>query len=626
MERRSEIAVRLILLGCLAVGGAVLTARSAGAQSPVERIRSYDIEVRIAPSGEMLVAERIEYDFGATRKHGIFRSIPVRFHFDDRHDRVYPIDLIAVEGSPGTPDDHVTNEEGGALVIQIGDPDETITGLHSYSISYRVEGALNGFKDHDELFWNLVGDTWEVPIDRVTARVWMPADLTEVECFAGPTGSHGSCDDASVQGAIATFGHTRLFPFSGLTVVVGIPKGAVPAPRPVLVERWSFTRAFSATPATVTITSVLLALVIGAVGWVMWHQGRDRRAIGSAVDVAYGSAGEGEETVPLFDRSAIAVEYAPPDHIRPGQIGTLVDEVANPLDVTATIVDLGVRGYLRIEEIPKGWLFGKPDWRLVRLKDADGDLLRYERLLFEGMFGEGDDVAKEDDLDHDEAAPSASGLEAVRLSALRKRFATRLRQVQDALYQDGVQRRWFAGRPDKVRGTWQAAGWVVFLAGAGLTAILAWKTHLGLLPVPIALGGMVLAIGGRWMPRRTPRGTGLVRRVQGFRMYIATAEVQESQFAERENLFYRYLPYAVVFGLTDRWARAFADLDRQASAASWYVGSRPFSVHTLTSSIDSFTVSSAGTISSTPSGSGSSGFGGGGSSGGGGGGGGGGSW
>ena len=635
MTNARRIAPRVALTLFVGVSVAPLAARVADAQLFGERIRSSHVEATIEPSGDLLILERIEYDFGSAPRHGIFRWVPDRLRFDDRYDRIYPLDVIAVEGSPGTPDEYETRREGNATVIQVGDPDETITGLHTYAITYRIERALNGFDDHDELFWNLVGDRWEVPIEGVTATVNAPADITQIECFAGPAGSFLPCDESSIQGRTATFGHGALAPGSGLTVVVGIPKGAVPDPQPVLVERWAVARAFSLTPVTVSVAGAILALILFAVGWLVWHNGRDRRAIGSAVDVAYGTETGGEEAVPLFDRSPIPVEYAPPDHIRPGQIGTLIDEVANPLDVTATIVDLGVRGYLRIEEIPKRWLFGRPDWRLVRLKDAESELLRYERLLFDGLFQDAELVPEEEAQDDDdepaddEAAvpvPVVPGLESVKLSELKKRFAVRLGRVQLALYQDAVQRRWFAGRPDKVRGTWQTIGWVVLLAGAGLTALLAWRTHLGLLPIPIALGGLLLAIGARWMPRRTPKGTGLVRRVQGFRTYIATAEVQESRFAERENLFYAYLPYAVVFGLTEKWARAFADLEEQPSTSSWYVGSRPFTVSALSSSIDSFTVSSAGTISSTPSGSGSSGFGGGGSSGGGGGGGGGGSW
>ena len=162
-------------------------------------------------------------------------------------------------------------------------------------------------------------------------------------------------------------------------------------------------------------------------------------------------------------------------------MGTLVDEVANTLDITATIVDLAVRGYLRIDEIPeKGW-FGKPDWTLTKLKDAD-DLLPYERSLFDGLF--------------------RSGYE-VKLSDLRNTFATRLAKVQDALYDDVVQKGWFVGRPDKVRLRWRITGVVSLVLGIAVVVLLAAFTHLALVAVPIVVGGLLLLVGAGRMPRRT---------------------------------------------------------------------------------------------------------------------------
>ncbi|HET7654451.1 MAG TPA: hypothetical protein VFK42_15545, partial [Acidimicrobiales bacterium] len=109
--------------------------------------------------------------------------------------------------------------------------------------------------------------------------------------------------------------------------------------------------------------------------------------------------------------------------------------------------------------------------------------------------------------------------------------------------------------------------------------------------------------------------------------FIDESEKDRAQFAERANLFSEYLPYAVVFGATEKWARAFAGLDGQLpETGGWYVGTHPFTIASFNSSMDHFTTTTAGTIASTPSGSGGSGFGGGGFSGGGGGGGGGGSW
>ena len=123
--------------------------------------------------------------------------------------------------------------------------------------------------------------------------------------------------------------------------------------------------------------------------------------------------------MPLFEGGEGPVEFAPPEGLRPGQVGTLVDEEANTLDVTATIVDLAVRKHLVIEEVPKTWLLGKADWKLTRLPGDDADLLSYERLLLDGLFEDGPEV---------------------QLSELRQLFAERLQKVKDELYKDAVQR------------------------------------------------------------------------------------------------------------------------------------------------------------------------------------------
>ncbi|MGH2572200.1 MAG: DUF2207 domain-containing protein [Actinomycetota bacterium] len=640
MKVRTPVA-RLLAAAALAALAALVSLPGAARAQGGERIRDYAVRIEIEASGDILVSERIVYDFGPAERHGIFRYIPVRLPYDDRYDRVYEVDDIDVVGSAGTPDDFEVEEVSGVLNIRIGDPDLTIHDRHTYTIRYRMAGALNAFPTHDELYWNAVGTEWAVPIARATVEVTAPVPIAQVTCFAGAFGSNLPCSGSSAGGRRATFSHRDLPSGGGLTIVVGFPTGAVVSSDPILVERWSFARAFSATPLTLSLAGLLLLSLVGAIARMLWVHGRDRRAIGSQMDIAFATASEGEQAVPLGEESVYPVEFAPPEDIRPGQVGVLVDEETNPVDITATMVDLAVRGYLRIEEIPKRWLLGKPDWRLVQLREADGGLLKYEQTLLEGLFRDSDEALEDDDDDEDDEPPEElrasaaatavdpptppDGLANVKLSKLRRSFSARYVRVQRALYSDAFRRRWFAGRPDKVRQSWVLRGFLVLLAGGGLTALAAARTHYGLVPLPIALAGVILMIGARWMPRRTPKGTGLVRRVLGFRTYMATAEAHMARWMEQENLFSRYLPYAIVFGLTKKWAQAFARLGEQPTT-TWYVGSRPFTASALASSIDNFAITSAGTLASRPAASGSSGLGGGGFSGGGGGGGGGGSW
>lgn len=599
MTRFAVIVVALVVL----VGVAPAHAQYEG----IEHIAGFRFQAEIEPDGDLAVVETIDYDFGTEARHGILRDIPTRLGYDNTHDRVYRLRDVAV--SSETAPDQTAREDGpgGTTRLRIGDPDRTITGRHTYAIRYTLEGALNAFDDHIELYWNAIGDEWDVPILDAIAFVGTPAPIQRVACFAGPAGSFEPCESFTVDGTAATFTEDALGAFQALTFVVSLPPGSVPVAGPFLEERWSFQRAFSATPATLGLGGGLLVLIVAGVGLLTWRVGRDRRAVGSAVDVAFAEHDAEVERVPLLGGREHHVEVAPPDGLRPGQVGTLIDERANPLDVTATIVDLAVRGYIRIEEIPKDGWFGKPDWRLVRLKTADDKLHEYESMLLNSLFkGRGDEVE---------------------LSDLKDKFAKRLAKVQEALYEDALAQRWFSHSPQKTRTQWMAIGVVVLLAGVGLTVLAAATTRLGLVPIPVVIAGLLLmALSGR-MPHRTAAGTGVLLRTLGFKRFIDESERDRARFAEQQHLFTEYLPYAIVFGATEKWAKAFAGLDGELpDQSSWYVGSRPFTYAVFASSMDGFSTTTAGTIASTPSSSGTSGFGGGGFSGGGGGGGGGGSW
>jgi hypothetical protein len=640
MGKLSRSGARLLIALTLPLLGIVRAGTPASAQV-FEGIHSYNVSLTVQPDGTLSVVEQIAYDFGDFEHHGIFRDIPVRYPYpqDNRYERIYKVHVESVAATGGASAKTKTSNEGDLLHIQIGDPKKTVTGLHVYTITYSVQGTLNAFPDHDELYWNAIGSYWSVSIDQATVHVNLPADVQRVACFEGDLGSSLPCETATSSGRTATFAQSDLHLYQGVTIVIGFPKGTVsPAPKPILDERWALHRAFALTPATGGLAGGLLLLVAGVIAWLLWSRGRDVRAVGSAIDAAFATPGQPEERVPLFEHGATPVEYAPPENIRPGQVGTLIDEVANPLDVTATVVDLAVRGYLRIEEIPKkGWR-GRPDWRLVKLKESDHGLLEYEQKLFDGLFG-AEPVVEDDDEPAAPPRPDAPGTKAtvlppgidqVRLSQLRTHFAAKLQAVQDSLYDDMTKEGWFLARPDKIRMRWHVWGFLLLDGGIAATVALAAWTHAGLLGIPLVLGGLFLMRGAHLMPRRTAKGTGMVRRVYGFRTYIDTAEKQEARFQEQENIFSKYLPYAVVFGLTEKWARAFQHLgDEEAAMASggWYVGSRAFTMAAFTSSLSSFTTVSAGTIAAAApsSSSGHSGFSGGGS-GGGGGGGGGGSW
>lgn len=584
----------------------VLAVSTVGAQAS-ERIVEFDVTLTVSTTGVLEVREEITYDFGSDERHGLLRDIPVRFYYDDVHDRVYELSVIEIS-SETAPDQYAREDPGGGYTrLRIGDPDRTITGEHTYLIRYTVEGALNGFEEQDELYWNATGHEWGVPIDHATVTVQVPAAIQDGLCFAGSSGSTAQCDTDEVRARTATYAHSGLRPYQGVSIVVSIPSGVVPTPEPILSERWSAARAFTLDRYTIGATALLSLVVVFGIARTLWVVGRDRRWSGSLVDARFGSSNGAAERVPLFEGGPFPVEYSPPGNLRPGLIGTLRDEVAHPLDVTATIIDLATRHYLRIEEVTtSGMLRDKTDWKLIRLEPQPREeLLAYERKLMDALFEDGDEVE---------------------ISSLRQKFRARLDSVQEALYEEIVSQGWYRRSPKSTRTRWLALGILALVASVALFIAAVVLTEWAIVPIPLMVGSIAVIGGHATTPARTGKGSAALRRVRGFERFISSAELYRARFAEQSRIFYDYLPYAIVFGLTEEWAKAFEGLS-DLPEADWYVGpTGHLAALSLADNMTRFTQESAGAIAATPASSGSSGFGGGGFSGGGGGGGGGGSW
>jgi hypothetical protein len=570
---------------------------------------SYDVTLVIDPDGTLQVTERIDFVF-TDSSHGIERYVPDRYAVDDTYDRVMTIENVSVSSPSGAPTDTLVEQQGDVLYIRVGDPDVLISGAQSYVVTYSVQGALNAFDDHDELYWDAIGDGWDSSINQATVRVEAPA-ITDGLCFAGSFGSTNVCEKSTVRGRVALFAQSSMPPYTALTVAISMPKGAVTVPPPVLEERWSLQRAFTADAPHLTIAGLLLLLGVGGVGFVAYRRGRDRRFMGQVPGLAP-APGEAavEERLPWGESGEGPVEWQPPEGLRPGLMGTLIDEQANVLDVTATIVDLAVRGYLRIDELPReGWFAGR-DWQLVQLKAQDQSLQEYERTLFAALFETGN---------------------VVKLSDLKKTFAADLAKVQSKLYDEMVYRRWYNRRPDRTRSSWVLIGLAVFAAAVGVTYLLVRFTTWGLIGAALVVSAGVLFFASRFMPARTGAGSAAMAQALGFKRYLETAEANQLKFEEPEKIFSRYLPYAIVFGVTDHWAKVFQQLAAAGAVTTgatglyWYTGPAGWSFGDFGSSISSFATTTSGSLSAVAA-SGGSGFGGGGFSGGGGGGGGGGGW
>ena len=583
------------------VGLLVVTPSGAGAKEDWT-IRSFDAQIEVTRDGSLQVLEVIEADFGSLQKHGIFRDIPVRYAHDRAQDRVVDLRVQKVTDAQERAHRYETSREGQLLRVKIGDPDRTISGRQTYRIAYTVRGALNAFPEHDELFWNATG-AWPVPILAGSASVRVNG-VQRVACYQGPVGSREECRATDGE-AGAVFSATRpLQEGEQFTVVVGFAKGVVPEPVPLFAGREREPSEFyEVTPLTVAgMAAVAVASVVVLMG-LYWRTGRDRLFR----SLYYLTENPAEETRGLFQRDQVVIEFEPPEGLKPAQMGVLLDERADTLDLTATIIDLAVRGYLRITPLSEGFLgFGK-DWKLDQLKGPDEELQPYERRLLEGLFG------------------SFIGGSSVKISDLKGTYYDDLAAARNLLYIDVTRRKWFPGNPQRARNLWAVAGAIVAILGGLGSVVLGQTWGAGLVTAPLLVAGLVLLALAKVMARRTALGSEMLRRTLGFRQYLVTAEKDRQQFNERAGIFAAYLPFAIVFHCVDRWARAFEGIDIAPATATWYVATGGFNAHVFGGQLDSFSSSVGGVLASTPASKGSSGFSGG-SSGGGFGGGGGGSW
>jgi len=572
---------RLLLVGLVVTSVGLWSAPASADEGWI--IQRFASDITIQKDASLHIIEAIDVDFGAQEKHGIFRNIPVRYRWDDTNLRVYRLEVRSVTDAAGKPVRYETSDEEADKVIRIGDPDRTVSGPQTYRITYDVFGAMNAFGDHDEVFWNVNGGRWDVRAQAVTATVRVAGGLRRATCFQGRTGSQETCR-SSTTATTADFAATRAFlPNEQLTIVTAVAKGTVEEPTPIIERDRSNPRNFFDTqPVFVGLTWLTL---LGGLGWLSWRWftlGRDKRR-----------------------RHTIVPEYEPPDRIRPAQAGLLMDESADTKDVTATIVDLAVRGYLVIEELPRTGLFAKKDWNLAKTAKAPRGLVDFESTVYKGLFPRRTEV---------------------KISALREHFVSTLKKAENELYAESKTRGWFARRPDQTRILYLFLAILLIVVGVVIIFVLGALIGAGFVGLAVLLVGIAALPVARIMPAKTAAGAELHRRTLGFERYMNVAEKERAKFAERENIFSEYLPYAIVFGCVERWARAFKDIDTAAQTATWYTGTSTVNSLALSSSLQGFSSNVGSAIVATPGSKGGSGFSGGGGAGGGGGGGGGGSW
>jgi uncharacterized membrane protein len=523
-----------------------------------EKIEEFLVKIEINKDGSIFIKESILYDFGQELRHGIYRTIPLKgikikvLEVVDEFNNPYPFQLI---------------KDNESLTIKIGDPNKTLSGRHKYNISYQVFNAIGFLEDHDELYWNVTGNKWQIPIEKAEAEVLLPEGISrenlKIECFTGIFGSkEKNCQFLVKENDKVWFGVNKsLNPREGLTIALGWPKGIIKRPsffQRILLLMINFW------PLLVPI----FAFIYLFQEWL--RKGKDPKI-----------------------KKPIIAEYTPPDDLKPAEVSFILNQKVQPRDLSATIIDLAVRGFLKIREIKGEGILKTKDYEIEKLKD-DGELSDYEKTFFKRLFKEENKV---------------------RISSLKNKFAEDFEIISIEIADSITKRKYFVESPYKIIKRLAIFGFLI----AFIMFFLAGFTKNSLCIVSGAITWVLFLIFLFVMPKRTEKGANTYWMILGFKEYIQSAEKYRAQFYEKENIFEKYLPYAMIFGLTEKWAKAFEGIYQKPP--SWYEGE-----FGLTFGVGAFSVSLNNCFSSLTNSFSSRRGGGGGFSGGGSGGGGGGSW
>lgn len=542
--------------------------------SAEERILNYDVQITINQDSTIEIFETIEYDFGDTSRHGIFRDIPVKYdaNIGKRSVRI----KVKSVSRDGFPEQFTEKRSGDDKRLRIGDPEKTISGVHTYRIAYKVGGAFNSFDTFDELYWNAIPHGWNVSIDNTSVKVTAPAAFTDTSCYSGTFGSTDSCTNTSRSGDRVEFSHFGLDAYEGVSIAVALPKGTVELPGLLQQLFWWLASNFF----------IFIPFFVFLYMYRLWDEkGRDAKG-----------------------RGTIIARYDAPIATTPIFLGTLVDGQLNDRDITAGILYLAEQGFLTIARKKEKRLVVDVDDYVLEWVGEVTELSQKEKLIAKLLFG--DHVGKGD---------------TTSMSRLKKDVFVhkRRKNLKEHIDVELQRQGYFANRPHKVREMWMV--WPIVL---GSFLFVFWFINI-LLSISLALSLIIIFTFGVLMPKRTFKGAEIRDHILGFKEFLVITESERLDFhnaPERSSKeFMENLPYAVALGVEKKWAAQFKGI--HIESPSWYRGGSVGELTTaaFVSDLNTFSSSMSQGVTATAS-SGGSGSSGGGFSGGGMGGGGGGSW
>ena len=534
------------------------------------RLLKFFSDVDVLPDATVDVTEHITFQFIGGPWHGIYRDIPVEYA--GPHGLNYSLFLTvkSVTDEDGVKLKYETSRERQYLQLKIY-IDHADNSTRTISIEYTVSDALHFFDDHDEFYWNVTGDEWPIPIQEAGAHIVLPGSASTVRTnvFTGAYRSTSRNAIAEVNGSAVEVRTTSpLGIHEGLTVAVAFDKGVVREPSAFslflryLRSNWAFG---------------IPIVAFFSMFWLWWTRGRDPRL------------------------RPIAAQYQPPDNLTPGEVGTLLDNSVDMRDITASIVDLAVRGHLVIEEQKKDHYLGLTHSTeyLFHLKKPNSEwasLKPHEQDLLAGIFSGG------------------TAGETVALADLHNRFYANIAGIKNDIFGSLVSRGYYTHRPDTTRAAYIlfgiVAGFIVFGGGIWLSK------HLGMAPLPFIasgiLSGLIICAFGWFMPARTQAGARTLEGILGFEDFLAHVEADRfNRMIKTPEMFEKFLPFAMALGVEKNWSKAFQGIYTQPP--EWYQGGSfgpSFYPYMFVNNLNAMSVQAGDVMSSAPRSSQGSGFGG----------------
>jgi uncharacterized membrane protein YgcG len=563
-------------------------------------IRSFDADYFLDKDTEgrstLKTVEKITAIFpDYNQNHGIERALPLSYDGHSTH-----LKIESVTDASGAKLNYSDSTSNDNRVLRIGDADTYVHGTQAYVVTYTQRDTTKFFSDtnDDEFYWDVNGTQWAQPMSSVTARVHVAPSITsklndKASCYQGVEGSTTACaiSRSNSDGALFSAHTDNLNSYENMTLAIGFQPHTFVPYQPTAGEKIA-NFLFSAW------VIVLIFGSVGAVALIVFLSIRYTKIMGRVKGLG-----------------TVVVEYLPPKDASVLLSGIVMNNATS--DITAQLIDLAVRHYLKIYQTKDKTLFKPAEYEIEIAKDTS-DLRVEELRLLTDLFGKkslsvGDRFAMK--------SLQNNYTLARKLLSSRKQLQTEAREGLGVYERAEKEAKWFS-----------KIGTITVIIGI-----------LTLSPV-IIIAAIIAFVFASLLWPRTEKGMALHDYLLGLREYISIAEtdrikmLQSPDGAEKVGvavdaedpkqlvkLYERVLPYAVLFGIEKEWTKQLgAYYEAGNTQPDWYSGNAAFNAVIFSSALSNFSSQSSSYSSSSSSSSGGSS--GGGSSGGGGGGGGGGGW